>query len=397
MTNEKEQCDVVVVGLGAMGSAVIDQLAMKGLNVIGLDRFTPPHDQGSSHGETRITRQAVGEGANYVPFVLASQRRWRELEQEMGEKLFEQCGTVVIASDQIGIVHGKEDFMQETVSTAKKFGIDYSLLDRNELVSKFPQFSGATNTDTAYYEPGGGYVFPERCIDAQLKHAVLNGARIYTGVVVKDIQENDSGVQIITDKMTVEARKAVVSAGAWIPSLLGDEYRRLLAVCRQTLHWFRLDPDAAYPTNSPVEIWIHGTKDTDSFYGFPPLPGQRMVKVATEQATTSTHPDVLDREVSARESQKMFDDHIKNRLIGVSDNVVQSAACMYTITPDNDFILDYHPKMPNVFVVSACSGHGFKHSAGIGQAVSKEIIGESSEFDLRPFSFRRFFKPKHNL
>lgn len=149
----EKECDVVVVGLGAMGSAVIDHLAMKGFNVIGLDRYDPPHDQGSSHGDTRITRQAVGEGDVYVPFVLRSQDRWKELEQEMGVSLFEQCGTVIIGDPkEAGSHHGKDDFLLYTSDIAKQFGTEHFILDQRSLLSKFPQFKGMRPNEIAYYE-----------------------------------------------------------------------------------------------------------------------------------------------------------------------------------------------------------------------------------------------------
>lgn len=391
-----QHCDVVVVGLGAMGSAVIDQLAMRGINVVGLDRFNPPHDQGSSHGDTRISRQAVGEGASYVPFVLASQRRWKELEREMDEHLFEQCGAVIIGNpNNQGLVHGKADFFETTAKTADQFGIEHYILDRKNLVSKFPQFSGMKEDDIAYFEPGAGYAIPEKCISAQIRHAEAHNAKIHTNVTVKKIKSTVSGAQVITDNGVWEAKKVVVSTGAWISELLGEAYKDLLVVRRQVLHWFSLEKDEEFPANSPVYIWIHGSEE--SFYGFPPLPGEKRVKVAMENYVTSTDPHSISRVVTEDESREMFDMHLKNRLIGVSDNVDQTATCMYTVTPDHGFLLDYHPEMSNVFVVSACSGHGFKHSSGIGQAVAEEISGGKKHFDLSQFSLSRFYRKAHRL
>ncbi|WP_027351028.1 N-methyl-L-tryptophan oxidase [Halotalea alkalilenta] len=383
--------DVVVVGLGAMGAAVTDQLACRGVAVVGVDRFAPPHDRGSSHGETRITRQAVGEGAAYVPFVLASHRHWRELESACGESLFEACGAVVIAGAAgRGSHHGKQDFFATTIATAERFAIEHRCLDRDELVARFPQFAGMHRDQHAYFEPGGGYLRPERCIAAQLARAERASATLLVDTKVERIDSRPGGVRVITDKAVIEADRAVVAAGAWATDLLGAPFERLLTVRRQTLHWFGLGADARFPADSPVHIWMHGAGDADYFYGFPPLLGERSVKVATEQDQVATHADQLDRQVAAKESQALFEAHLRGRLAGVSSRVVDAAACLYTVTPDQGFILDDHPTMPGVFVVSACSGHGFKHSAGIGQAVAQRLCGAESEFDLAPFALERF-------
>lgn len=208
---------------------------------------------------------------------------------------------------------------------------------------------------------------------------------------MKNIQNTTTGARVATDKEVIRAKKVVVAAGAWISELLGDKYRSLLTVLRQTLHWFNLEDGQVYPKKSPVFVWMHGPDDY--FYGFPPIPGERSVKVATEQYVTSTTPDTIDRAVSKKESDEMFFNHVEGRLYGVTDRALKSAGCMYTITPDHGFLLVYHPDMSNVFIVSACSGHGFKHSSGVGQAVAEKVSGETPFTDISPFTFRRFLNP----
>src|SRR5882724_8062273 len=153
-----EQADFVVIGLGAMGSAVSYQLAKRGVSVIGIDRLAPPHPMGSSHGETRITRQAVGEGGSYAPLVLNSHRIWRELEADSGEKLLSQCGVLVMAPGT-GTTshHGKPDFVARSIKVARDFGIVHEILDGAEITRRFPQFLNLAGNERAYYEPGGGY------------------------------------------------------------------------------------------------------------------------------------------------------------------------------------------------------------------------------------------------
>ncbi len=383
--------DIAVVGLGAMGSAALYQLALRGANVVGIDRFASPHTLGSSHGETRITRQAVGEGRDYVPFALASHRIWRSLEAETGETLLETCGALVMGPGSgHSFHHGKPDFVGRSIDSARTFGIAHEVLDGTEVGRRFPQFLGLSGDEIGYYEPGGGYVRPERCIAAQLRRAGELGAGIRTGCEVSAIAQEGSGVRIQTSDGPILAERAVVAAGAWTAPLLGAPFASLLTVSRQLLHWYALDDVSAYGAGSPVFIWMHGAGDTDYLYGFPPMPGEAEIKVATEQYSTRTSADAVDRVVTPEESTQMYRANVAGRLAGATDRVVRSAACLYTVTPDRGFIIDRHPEMDRVLVVSACSGHGFKHSAGIGEAVAEDVAHGRGAVDLTPFSLARF-------
>ncbi|QIB36264.1 N-methyl-L-tryptophan oxidase [Ancylobacter pratisalsi] len=385
-----ERTQLAVVGLGAMGMATLYQLARRGIDVIGIDRFEPPHELGSSHGETRITRQAVGEGRDYVPFVLASHSIWRELEAASGETLLEECGALVIAPGSgVSSHHGKPDFAARSIEMARAFGIAHEVLDGAEARRRFPQLEGISSDDKIYYEPGGGYVRPERCIAVQRDQAQALGARLRLGAEVTSIRQEGDGVHISVGGDEIVADQVVVAAGAWTAPLLGPPFDRLLTVSRQVLHWFRLE-DPVPHTGAPVFIWMHGAGDEDYFYGFPPLPGDDRFKVASEQYRATTTAETLDREVSPAESAEMWQAHVAGRVAGVTAEVAQAAACLYTVTPDNGFIIDRHPQQDRVMVVSACSGHGFKHSAGIGQAVAEAVLGLPSTFDLAPFSLTRF-------
>ena len=383
--------DVIVIGLGAMGAATLYQLARRGVRVAGVDRYAPPHDQGSSHGDTRITRQAVGEGAAYVPLALNSQRIWRELEAQSGEALFEACGMLMLSSSQEPTRgHGTADFGGETAALAKRFGIEHSLLDAAAIRQRFPQFGGFGDAATGYYEPGAGYVRPERAIEVQLRLAEQLGAVLHTHTRVEAIESDAGGVRVRTGSGTLTADKAIVCAGMWTGRLLGASVEGLLKVCRQQLVWFELDEPERFAAGSPVYILLHGAADTDSCYGFPPLPGESAIKVATEQYREGCDPDALDRSVSQADIDALYDAHVAGRLLGVSRRVLKSRVCTYTITPDFNFIIDPHPQMANVTLVSACSGHGFKHSAGIGEALAMQYCGEPGAADLSAFSLARF-------
>jgi sarcosine oxidase len=386
-----KRVDVAVVGLGAMGSAALYQLAKRGASVVGIDRHAPPHALGSSHGESRITRQGVGEGAAYVPLVVASHRIWRELEAETGVALFVQCGALVMGpGDGVTTHHGMKDFAGRSIDAAERHGVAHEVIDGAEVARRFPMFLGLRGDEKAYYEPEGGYLRPENCIVAQLTRAKALGADVLTGTEVLGIAQDGAGVRIDTPDGTIFADQVVVSAGAWSPPLLGAPFERLLTVSRQLLHWFQLDDMRAYDEHSPVYIWMHGQTDRDYFYGFPPFPGDPRVKVAAEQYEVTTTAEAVDRRVDPSESVGIYRDNVAGRLAGATPKLATAAACLYTVTPDRGFIVDRHPDMDRVLVVSACSGHGFKHSAGLGDAVAQIFAEGRSAVDLAPFALGRF-------
>ncbi len=384
--------DTAVIGLGAMGSACLLQLARRGQRVIGLDRYDPPHTFGSTHGETRLTRCAIGEGGAYVPFVLRSHEIWRELEQETGVELMVQCGVLILASGSGSPpVHGKDDFFRRTIAVAERFAIPHDVLHADSVMQRFPQFR-LHGDEIGYFEPGGGYVRPEACIEAQLALAKRRGAIVRTGTQVASIERDGSGVCVTTQGGgRFFAAEAVLAAGAWSSGLLGGTLAPHLTVTRQALHWFEPVAAAEFaPDRFPAFIWLHGDGPEDSFYGFPTPPGTQGVKVGTEQYSLATpDPDALRREASAAEAQATFQDQVDGRLPGLSPRPLRSATCLYTSTPDGDFLIARAPENDRVLLVSACSGHGFKHSAGLGEAVAKSLVAGGTAPSLAAFDAGR--------
>jgi sarcosine oxidase len=381
--------DVIVVGLGAMGSASLYQLARRGARVIGIDRFHPPHDQGSSHGESRITRQAIGEGEEYVPFVLRSHEIWRELEADTGEALLFQIGGLMMTRESGSARHhGQGDFVGQTIAAARRFGIAHEILRAREIQERFPPFR-LVGDEIGYYEPGAGYVRPERCLTAQLDRARAHGAVALTGETVLRIVPRASEVEVVTDREAYTAGHVIVTAGPWAPSLLGGELAKLLGVYRQVLYWFACEQPAAFaPGAFPIFIWIHGAEATNHFYGFPLISDG--VKIAREQFAETTEPDRVTREVPPAEIADMHATHIRGRLAGISERCLKAETCLYTATPDSRFVIDRHPESDRVIVASPCSGHGFKHSAAIGEALAELALEAKSRLDLGPFSLARF-------
>ncbi len=382
----------IVLGLGAMGSAALYQLARKGKSVLGIDQFSPPHTLGSTHGDTRITRQAIGEGPEYVPLALRSYELWREIEQLTGEDVLTITGGLIMASQSSpDPMHGAESFLQTTIDAAKQYDIKHSILDTDQIRQRFPQFQ-LVGDEVGYYEENAGFLRPERGIRAQLALAERFGATIHTGEQALDYETDatNSGVTLRTAQGTYTAEKLIISAGPWIGSLLEANYARYFTVYRQVLYWFGLNGsiEPFLPERFPIFIWA---RPHSMIYGFPAIDGPTGgMKVATEQYERSTTPDTVERTVTDEEKREMYARHLVGSLPALSDVCLKAVSCLYTTTPDEGFVLDTHPEHPQVIIASPCSGHGFKHSAAIGEALAQLVIDGKSQIDLSSFSLRRF-------
>lgn len=385
--------DVIILGLGAMGSAATYQLSKRGVRVLGIDQYNPPHSLGSSHGETRMTRQAIGEGEQYVPLVLRSHEIWREVEGLTGRKLLYPIGGLFLgAQDSQVTPHNCFNFLQQTIDAAKKFDIKHDILDTAQLKKRFPQFN-VTN-ETGYFEYNAGYLVPDLCIEAQLGLAQRQGATLHTNERVLEVTPASSNdkVTVRTDKGQYESERLIISAGPWVSQFLEPEYADLFKVYRQVMFWFNVDPNHLQnysPNNCPVYVWIFEKGGEFGFYGFPSTDG-RTIKMATEQFTAFTTPEQVDREVKEKEIKSAYEDYVKDRLIGITDTCENAVSCLYTTTPDSDFVIDFDPKHPQIIIASPCSGHGFKHSAAIGEVLADLSTTGRSKIDISKFSFNRF-------
>lgn len=383
-----EALDLIVVGLGAAGAATLAQAARRGAKVLGIDRLTPPHDRGSSHGESRITRQAIGEGLEYVPLALRAHAIWRQLEAETGETLMRSTGALLISRSDLGAAHhGKTAFMETTVEAARAFGIPHEILSPAEVRVRWPMFR-IHDHEHGYFEPGAGVLYPERCIAAQLRLAERAGARLRLGEAVREVASGGGGVCVTTEAAAYMAGKVVVCAGAWTGDLLGGAWAERLALFRQGLHWFQpADPAAFALDRFPAFIWMYGAGVGDWFYGFPVDPELGGVKIADEQFGDVTgDPEGWERGASRDEALACHARHVAGRLDGLTAQWLRSAACIYTLAPGSRFIIAPDPVRENVIVVSACSGHGFKHSPAIGEAVADWALSGRRPEILSAFS-----------
>ena len=394
--------DAIVIGLGAIGAATFYQLAQRGTKVLGIDQFSPPHDQGSSHGESRISRLAIGEGDEYVPLVHRSHQVWRELEARTGRSIFTTTGGLILAPrDRIAAHHGKSDFVRRTIECAQRHGISHEVLDAAGIHQRYPQLQ-LQGDELGYLERDAGFVRPEQAIAAQIESAVQLGGTLRTGEKVLAIHPVGSGeiVEVHTTQGRYTTHQVVVATGPWLPEFLGQQARSdwrtvwgpHFGVYRQVMYWFDTGPAAAQfaPGTLPIFIWMFGDDQEDYMYGFPSSdPAQPALKVASEQYVDTTSPNAVDRTVTAEEADAMFRQKVAPRFPGLSGRVLQSKACMYTVTPDRHFVIDSLPGTPNVLVASACSGHGFKHSAGLGDAIAEQVLGLPTAYDLSAFRINR--------
>lgn len=255
-----KQYDVAVIGLGAMGSASLYQLSKMGLNVIGIDQFSTPHKLGSTHGDTRITRQAIGEGSEYVPLVLRSNEIWRELEELSGQELLVQKGGLIMASYTRGSTHhGSNEFLQTTIEAAEKYNIGHETLSNEQIAERFPQFKLVGDED-GYYEPGAGFLRPEACIEVQLEQAKLNRAEILTNTKVLSVNPSEEGVEVSVGEEKIYAKKVIITAGSWVNEFLPERQAKNFKVYRQVLYWFDIakNYESLRPEKMPVYIWEFG-------------------------------------------------------------------------------------------------------------------------------------------
>jgi sarcosine oxidase len=376
--------DVAVVGLGAYGASALMHLAQSGIRVVGIDQFSPPHEMGSSHGETRITRESIAEGAQYIECVQRSHVLWRMIESEAGVDILRQCGGIIIDINPTSVFHGVQGFARTSGELAKQYGITHELLSGREAKARFPGFAIGDGA-VVYFEPGAGFVRPEVAIEAQLRLAQKSGAVVQTEMEVCELQRvPGGGVRIIATSGTFEVGACLLTAGAWVKKFLPVKQSSIFTVTRQVLHWMPIQSGAYNLGSSPIFIWDAGDGTDGHVYGFPSLDGVT-IKVATEVSSEDQSPDTVVRSVSPEEQMRFFNDYIARTLSYVSGPPSRSKVCLYTVVPESRFVVEQHPEISEVLVASCCSGHGFKHSAAIGEALAARLRGKHAKIDLSTF------------
>jgi sarcosine oxidase len=370
--------DVVVCGLGATGSAALHQLAGRGLRTLGLERFAPGHDRGSSHGQTRVIRLGYFEHPSYVPLVLRAYAQWREIEQAAGRQLLHVTGVLEIGTPGGVLVRG-------TLASVQLHALPHQVLAAPELMRRFPAFRVPPEY-VGVLQPDGGFLEAESSIHALISLAQRAGAEIRSGETIQAIEPRAGAVRITTDRGTLEAGAAIVALGPWIKTLLPD-LPAPIRVTRQVLGWFApLDPVPVAPGRLPVFLLEsrHGIH-----YGFPPF-GAPTIKVAKHHHRDQTvDAESYDRTVTA-EDEMLIRSAITEHLPAANGRLIETKTCLYTTTPDGDFIIDRLPGAPQIVVASPCSGHGFKFAPAIGEILADLATTGATRHDISRFALSRF-------
>lgn len=356
---DKSHFDVIVIGVGAMGSATCFELARRGARVLGLEQFHIAHDRGSSHGYTRLIRLAYYEHADYVPLLRRAYENWRTIEAIGGEQILFITGGIYC-----GPPHG--ELVSRSASAARQHGIDHQLLDRAQIAKRFPQFR-LPDDFIALVEPAAGFVRPELAIRTYVDQARLAGAEIRENEPVRSWSSMDDRITVATDVKTYTADRIVVTSGAWTSKLVADLGIHL-TVTRQLLGWMRpLDPAAFAPDR--FASWAVEQPDGSLYYGVPLNEFEPGLKIAHHKPGSPTDPDQVLRETTEADADLMMR-MTRDVLPAAAGSIAQMRICLYTNSPDSHFILGPHPRDRRILLACGFSGHGFKFASVMGEVMA---------------------------
>lgn len=365
--------DVFVAGLGVMGSAVARALARAGLRVAACDRAQPPHARGSSHGQSRIIRAAYFEDPVYAPLARRALTLWRGLEEESGRSLLRVTGGLNIGPDEGPLVRG-------ALASAIRHGIAHERVGSGELMRRYPALRLAGG-EAAVFEPDAGILDPEQCVAAQIDSARAAGARLQLGDGLVGWRRAGGELRITTASGEHRARALVLALGAWLPALRPE---LPLRVARQPVFWFDpLEPALHAPERLPHFLIEFDPRRV--FYGFPDL--GRGLKCAIHHEGEVTTAESVDRRLRPAEEQGVRS-LLERYLPGAAGPLRDSAVCLYTNTADGHFLVDRDPAHADVWLLSACSGHGFKFAPALAELL-REALAEDRHAPLEPFSLER--------
>ncbi len=378
--------DVIVLGVGSMGSSACYHLAKRGFKVLGLEQFDIPHELGSHAGQSRIIRKAYGEGSDYVPLLQRAYENWHSLEAETGSQVYYKTGLAYFGS--------QEDLFLKTVkSSSEKYNIPLDHLTNAECDKKYPQFKLPQNFQRLI-EPEAGFITPERSILLYVQQAILNGATIRTKEKVLEWkQESRGAVTVTTNRGTYKAGKLVITAGPWAGKMMPSLASKL-TITRQAVAWVKPKNWDNF-TLGKFPCWILENKEFD-FYGFPILPvgtfaGPVGLKLALHYpGADTTDPDSVNRNTKESDEKTLIE--FLNQFIPDGyESTLTMKTCLYTYSPDQNFIIDYLPAFDkNIVFATGFSGHGFKFVSVVGEILADLAMNGSTKLPINFLSAKRF-------
>ncbi len=374
-------CDVAVIGLGAMGSAALFHLAQRGIEAIGIDRFAPPHDQGSSHGESRIIRLAYFEHPSYVPLLRRAYDNWRALERLSGDSLLTITGILEAGPPDSPLVAGSRE-------ACRLHNIDHEEMESTAINARFPAFE-LPGDYQGIWQKDGGYLKPERAIETHLRLAKAAGAETITATTVRAITPRPGHVAIDLGDRTIEAGSVIVAAGAWMADLVPGLAPHL-RLTRQSLCWYRPKTPAPFAPGA-LPVFIVESED-DAVYGFPDFAGTGFKCASHRIGPTQVHASD-ERPVLTAADAAPTDSFLARFMPQALGGLTAMKTCLYTRTPDEDFILDTHPSDPRLVIASPCSGHGFKFASVIGEILADLATAGTTSHEISRLRLNRFGGP----
>lgn len=372
-----QNCDVIVMGCGGFGSAAMYHLAKRGLKVIGIDQFHPPHELGSSHGETRVIRKAYFEHPNYVPLLHRAWDLWEQLGELAGQKLIERHDMLVAGLPGSEVIEGARQ-------SSRLHNLALEELNHGETHRRFPMFRIPPEY-AVVVESTAGLLWVERCVTAHLQLAMAHGAQLRPGEIVTKISGSPGQLLVQTDKAVYSAASGIVTCGAWTGKLLPD-YEKLITVERKTLFWFPVGAAGQFDAGH-APIYFMDLPE-GQFYGPPSVDG-RTIKIGLHTGGAAiSDPSTVNRTILP-EDEPPFSRFVTERLVGIEPASCRSAVCMYSMSPDGHFLFDRATELPLV-IGAGFSGHGFKFASVLGEVAADLAERGRTTLDIDFLSVRRF-------
>ncbi len=362
--------DAIVLGVGGVGSAALYHLARRGARVLGIDRFAPGHDRGSSHGETRIIRQAYFEHTDYVPLLRRAFELWDDLQQRVHDTLYHPSGLLQIGPPGGEVIHGVR-------ASARQHGLEIENLSAREVHSRFGGFRMPEGSE-AVFERHAGYLMVERCVQAHAEEALHLGAELHTEEVIRGWRMEGELAIVETDRTTYSADRLVVAAGAWSGQLLAD-LGIPLQVRRKPLYWWQTRGDT-YRADRGCPCYLYQLP-RGVFYGVPQT-GPRGIKAGEHTGGVIVQEALaVNREVDLADQQHVAE-FVSEFLNDATTECTDHTVCLYTMSPDANFIVDRHPAHAAVAFAAGLSGHGFKFTGVLGQILSDLAIDGRTDLPI---------------